>query len=438
VLTTRHWAWLAALLLGLFAVACAGYGIASKPTTARPTIPARATYVAQDGHVYVIPLGGGDARRISQVRGQVEGETAPGTEVQSARWPTWSPDGSRVAFLRMLVDSGDEMSLAQVWTVAADGSDLRKVWEATEQEPIYLAWAPNSTLLGLLVHTEDNLELIVVDTVGNDYPRSVARGNPLYFVWSPDSREILLHTGSPRSNSSQPDLALVRLGPPDESRSLGVAPGDFRAPAWSGDGRRVAFVAAGPDRSGAVAVGDPHGGDLRRLASVTTETALALSPDGTRLAWSSRSEENRLLYDGVEIVGTDGGNRVRVSTDPVVAFFWSPDGQQLAYITLDRTEQTFIWNVAGASGKNPHRLTTFTPTEEQIRMLAFFDQYAVSHGVWSPDSQSLVYAASPAGDRRGLPVSTPGYVVSVPADGSGTPHTVVSGNLVAMPVAPFR
>jgi TolB protein len=438
VLNVRRWAFAVLLVLGLSAAACMAVGTGTRAGQTRPALPARAAYVAPDGHVYVKPLGGGDARRVSQVVGQAPGETATGIEVLTSRWPTWSPDGSRVAFLRMLVDSGDVMALAQVWTVAADGSDLRKVWEATEQEPIYLAWAPNSSLLGLLVHTDDNLELIVVDTVGSEYPRSVARGNPLYFVWSPDSREILLHTGSPRGATSPPDLAMVRLGPPDESRSLGVTPGDFRAPAWSGDGSRVAFVAAGPDRNGTVAVGSPRGGDLTRLASVSAETALALSPDGTRLAWSSRSEENRLLYDGVEIVGTDGGNRTRVTTDPVVAFFWSPDGQSLAYITLDRAEQNFVWNVASAGGKNPRRLTTFVPTEEQIRLLAFFDQYAISHGLWSPDSQSLLYAASPSEERRGIPTGAHGSVFAIPVDGSAGAHVVVSGDLVSMPVAPAR
>src|SRR6185369_12592562 len=109
------------------------------------------------------------------------------------------------------------------------------------------------------------------------------------------------------------------------SRSLGVMPGDFRAPAWSLDGQRIAFVAAGPDRTGALAIGSPHGGDLARLASVNAETALALSPDGGRLAWGSRSDANRLFYDGVEVIKTDGNNRVRVTSDPVIAFFWSPD-----------------------------------------------------------------------------------------------------------------
>ncbi len=435
MLSLRRWVWTALLLLGLTGIACTGAGTVPRAGESRPTLPARAAYVAPDGHVYVVPLGGGDARRVSQVRGQVLEETAAGTEILTSRWPTWAPDGSRLAFLRLLVDSGDTLALAQLWIVGPDGSNLHKVWEATDQEPIYLAWAPNSALIALLVHTEDNLEVIVVDTSGADIPRSVARGNPLYFTWSPDSREILLNVGSSRSSSSQPALALVRLGPPDESRSLGVVPGDFRAPAWSLDGQRIAFVASGPDRTGTVAVGSPRGGDLTRLASVSAETALALSPDGARLAWGSRSDSNRLFYDGVEVIKTDGNDRARVTTDPVVAFFWSPDGRQLAYITLDRSEQTFVWYVADAAGKNPRRLTAFLPTEEQIRQLAFFDQYAISHGLWSPDGRSLVYAAGPADDRTGMNASMRGWVMTIPVDGSATAHVVVDGNFVSMPVA---
>jgi TolB protein len=358
----------------------------------------------------------------------------PGTEVLTSRWPTWAPDGSRLAFLRLLVDSGDTLTLAQIWIVGPDGADLQKVWEATDQEPIYLAWAPNSALIALLVHTEDNLEVIVVDTSGATMPRRVARGNPLYFVWSPDSREILLNAGSARSSISPTDLAIVRLGPPDESRSLGVVPGDFRAPAWSLDGERIAFVTSGPDRTGTVAVGSPSGGDLTKLASVTAETALALSPDGDRLAWGSRSDSNRLFYDGLDVIKTDGQDRVRVTNDPVVAFYWSPDGQHLAYITLDRNEQTFIWYVADAAGKSPRRLTAFLPTEEQIRQLAFFDQYAISHGLWSPDGHSLVYAAGPADDQAGLRPSSRGWVMTIPVDGSAAAHVVADGNFVSMPV----
>jgi TolB protein len=434
VLSIRRWVWTASLLLGLTAIACTGIGTARRAAESRPTPPAKAAYVAPDGHVYVVPLGGGDARRVSQIAGQVPDETSTGTEVLSSRWPTWAPDGSRLAFLRLLVDTGDTLSVAQLWIVAPDGSNLKKVWEATDQEPIYLAWAPNSSSIALLVNSGENLELVVVDTTGNDIPRSVARGNPLYFVWSPDSHEILLNVGSARSSTSQAALALVRLGPPDESRSIGVVPGEFRAPAWSSDGQRIAFVTSGPDRSGAIAVGNPHGGDLMRLATVTAETALALSPDGGRLAWGSRSDANGLFYDGIDVVKTDGNSRVRVTDDPVMAFYWSPDGQRLAYITLDRSDQQFVWYVADAAGKNARRLTSFLPTEEQIRQLAFFDQYAISHGLWAPDGRSLLYAAGPANDRPGMGLSDRGWVMTVPVDGSAAAHVVVDGNFVSMPV----
>ena len=431
----HRWVWIAILLVCLAGAACTGAGLDGRAGESRPSIPARAAYVAQDGHVYVVPLGGGDARRVSKIAGVVASETAPGTEVLTARWPAWSPDGSRLAFLRLLVDSGDTLSLAQVWTVAPDGSDLQKVWEAKDEEPIYLAWAPSSERLALLVHTEDNLEVVVVDVMGNEIPRSVARGNPLYFSWSPDSREILLNVGSARSSSAtQPTLAMVRLGPPDESRSLGVVPGEFRAPAWSVDGQHIAFVAAGPDRTNTLAVGSPRGGDLTRLASVTAETALALSADGSRVAWSSRSDTNRLFYDGLEVVKSDGSARNRVTADTVVAFFWSPDGQVLAYVTLDREDQSFAWNVADANGKNPRRLSTFLPTEDQIRELAFFDQYALSHGLWSPDGKSLVYAAGPPDDRAGISAPSRGWVLTVPIDGSASPRVVVDGSFVSMPV----
>ena len=226
---------------------------------------------------------------------------------------------------------------------------------------------------------------------------------------------------------------MVRLGPPDESRSLGVTPGDFRAPAGSetAHGSR-SWRPAGPQRDRrrgkpARRRPDPPGvgerGDGAGPLAVRHAPGLEQPP-----------EENRLLYDGVEIVGTDGGNRTRVTTDPFVAFFWSPDGQSLAYITLDRAEQNFVWNRRQRLARqNPRRLTTSFPTEEQIRLLAFLDEYAISHGLWSPDSQSLLYAASPSEERRGIPTGAHGSVFAIPVDGSAG-DVVVSGDLVSMPV----
>jgi TolB protein len=421
-----------ALLLACTVGAACGWIGTGRKADDRPPVPARVAYVADDGHVYVVPLAGGDAHRVSQIAGLVPGETATGHEVPT-RWPTWAPDASRLAFVRVLIGPGDMLIASQLWTVAHDGSDLRKVWEAPDQEPIYLAWSPNGVLIALLVQTEDDLELVIVDTSGVESPRRLAKGNPFYFTWSSDSRSLLLHVGDARSPTRH-ELTIARVGPPDEFRSLGVAPGDFRTPGWSADGGKVAFVEDGPDGVATISVVSPQGGDVARLATPPGQTAFALSVDGARLAWAGRSEADRVAYDGLEVVSTDGRRRTRVTNDLVVAFFWSPDDRRLAYITLDRGAQTFIWYVADADGNNSRRLSTFTPSLEQIRELAFFDQYAISHGLWSPDSSALVYAVGQPGDQRAVGALSPGTIQTVPADGSAGPRMVIGGSFVALPV----
>ena len=326
--------------------------------------------------------------------------------------------------------------MAQLWTVAHDGTDPRKVWEATDQEPIYLAWSPNAALIAMLVQGDDDLELVLIDTTGGQQPRTIAKGNPFYYTWSSDSRSLLLHVGDTTSNATaRPELGILRLGPPDEYRSLGIVPGNFRTPGWSADGRKIAFVANGPDGVPAVSLVSPEGGDITRVASAAGQIAFALTADGARLAWSSRTENDRLVYDGLEVVSTDGRRRARVTDESVVAFFWSPDAQRLAFVTLDRGSTTFAWNVADADGQNPKRLGTFTPTPDQLR----------TAGVLRPVrhlARALVAGRHRAGLRRrrvrairgsSAPAGR-GTVMTVPADGAERAKTLISGNFVALPV----
>jgi TolB protein len=421
------------LVLGLALGGCGLVGLGGKPAESRPPPPSRLAYTAEDGHVYVMPLAGGDARRVSQIAGQVPGETV-GREAPVPRWPTWSPDASRLAFTRILISSGEDLLASQLWTIGFDGSDLRKIWEAPDQEPIYFAWSPDGSLIAMLVQTDEDLDLVLVDASGSQPPRRVAQGNPFYFAWAPDSKALLLHIGSTAGGASQPELAVARLGPPDEVRSLGVAPGDFRTPGWTSDGRKLAFVASGPDGVSTISLVSPEGGDITRVATATGQTAFVLHPDGGRLAWSSRNEQGRQTYDGLEVVTSDGRKRTRVTNDQVLAFYWSPDGRQLAFVTLDEGSQAFAWQVADADGNNARRLSTFTPTALQFRVLAFFDQYAISHGTWAPDSSAVVYAIGLPGEQRGFGREGPGTIQAASTEPNTRPHTVIGGTSVALPV----
>lgn len=423
-----------AVLAGVLALAgCAAATGQSGAVPAQSAATAPLAYVAEDGHVYTIAPEGGDARRVDSV----PGEQPVAGEVRLSRWPTWTPDGSRLAFMRLNSGEGDAPATAAIWTVTSDGSDPRRIWESEDQAPIYMAWSPDGSTLALLAQRSDRFALLLIDPSGGRPARTGAEGAPLYFAWSPDAAEVALHVSGDHRSNPRAELGVLRPGPSEERHPLGAYPADFRAPGWSHDGVKVAFVAEAPDRGAVLTVTDPRGGGATRLASLGEETAFLWSPAENRLAFSRRGSEGP-FYRGLEIVRGDGGERTQVTQDPILAFAWSPDGTKLAFVGVDRQAQALAWFVSDPAGKNPKQVAQFLPSEDQLRLFGFFDQYAQSHSLWSPDSRFLIYAGSPPGSRGTPAESRRSQVFIVPADGSAEPKAVVDGKLAVWPVPPPR
>ena len=113
------------------------------------------------------------------------------------------------------------------------------------------------------------------------------------------------------------------------------------------------------------------------------------------------------------------------------------DGGQIAYLTLTRSTQgaapgpqtialqgdelRLRWNVADIATGQTRALTTFIPSDAFANLIPFFDQYARSLRVWSPDSRSLVYGVDEGPQSDGI------YVVDV-APGA-TLRRIASGAL---------
>ncbi len=433
----RSWQTLVFGLLVLASFGCGRGAIAPAPPA-----PSRLAYVGVDGQVYTLPLGGGDPRRVSAVPGE---PPVPAGQ-RFSRWPTWSPDGSRLAFMRFDVSQVVD-DKASIFVVGADGSGLTKVFESDEELPIYMAWAPDASSLTLLTQRGEELRLQLIDPTGGLPTREVVAGQPLYFAWSPDASSLLAHVNGDHRSTEHAMMALVRPGNAAEAaQQLSARPTDFRAPAWSADGARMAFVAQVPGGQAALAVQDTGALEPRRIVAVGAEPAFLWSPTADRLAFSSRVSEQLPLYAGIETVKADGSERQRVTDANVAAFFWSPDGKKVAYVGVEPNARALAWFVADPDGKNRREVASFVPSDEQFLMFRFFDQYAQSHGLWSPDGKYLVYAGSPAESARSKPApeaadSTAGQVgrdrsqVFVAAvDGSTAPRTLVDGSIALWPV----
>lgn len=126
------------------------------------------------GHamVVVVPAGGGEARTVVDV---------PGTPYTT---PAWSPDGERVAVISHRPDQGYSLGVA-VWTVDADGTDLRDV--ATVGGAHSLDWHADGVRVLVGTTGRNGAYLVDVDT-GDAREVDPSAGVP---VWSGDHGAVV-------------------------------------------------------------------------------------------------------------------------------------------------------------------------------------------------------------------------------------------------------
>jgi Tol biopolymer transport system component len=114
---------------------------------------------------------------------------------------------------------------------------------------------------------------------------------------------------------------------------------------WSPDGKMIAFGRR--DRNRGIWVVSADGSGLHRLTRREGDGGPAWSPDGRRIAFHGS--------DGIYVMGPDGGGRRRLLDDgygPV----WSPDSRQLAY--QDSSPASFgggVW-IMHADGSDRQRV----------------------------------------------------------------------------------
>ena len=303
--------------------------------------------------------------------------------------PIWSPDGSRISSTR------SEAGTFSIEIVGVEGGDRTRT--ATSSNSFYQYWSPDGSKLGSLSVTGPGVLGLDVFTIGDmDNPVRVGEGQPLYFSWSPDSSDAVAHIG---------DAPLEILFAEDSATDFG-APGDFSAPQWTEAG--IVHVTVASRRQQVVRT--RADAETEVVASVPNGAIFTASPDGQRIAVLPTARENVGMsviaqeipvLSGGRLVIVDGGDGTFVDTDAgiVVSFAWDPTGERLLVLEItDRDE--FRWRVweGGESRTYPE----FVPPPGFIRdVVPFFDQYAQSMTLWSPDGSAFAFAGA-VGEETGV------------------------------------
>jgi Tol biopolymer transport system component len=180
-------------------------------------------------------------------------------------------------------------------------------------------------------------------------------------AWSPDGRIAIVSNplfppppGTPYTNDSK---IYVMNADGSGQRRLTSDTGFEGNPAWSPDGRRIAF-ASGRDGSSGIYVINADGTEQRLLmpAAVTYPAQLAWSPNGEKIAFTIELPNAPIAQTRnleIYVVNADGSGQRRLTrstvrdNDPV----WSPDGRRIAF---ESNWQLWVMN---ADGSGKRRLT---------------------------------------------------------------------------------
>ena len=209
-------------------------------------------------------------------------------------------------------------------------------------------------------------------------------------AWSPDGRAIAFQTRQrPQGHTS------VNVINADGTGEREVARGG--RPTWSPNGREIAFV-SGRDGNYEIYVADADGGGQQNLTRHPAADQYPVwSPDGRKIAFVSnlKSRQGRAGFYGpclcyLYVVNADGSRLRRLIRQPVhdVSPVWSRDGRTIRFGPY----------LVNADGSGLRRLPRHIPVA----------------GAWSPDGRKIVFVA---GGRRAPPVANFDVYV-MDADGS--------------------
>jgi Tol biopolymer transport system component/imidazolonepropionase-like amidohydrolase len=324
------------------------------------------------GTLWTLPAGGGVAKPITDIS-------------MDARQPSWSPDGTRLAF------QAYRTTTWQIWTMKADGSELRAVTSGPydDREPV---WSPDGRQIAFSSDRSGSYDVWVLTLATGDVRQVTADpSNEFYPSWRGSDELVFVS-----DRRETPGVYVVPAAPRASrpARLVAAADGSVGAPAFAPDGSSVAFNVIAGARS-SLRVADSAKSD--RNVADADEDVFPFRPQwisANELLYTADGKIKRRTIGGAARVieftadvsftrspftpkrrafDAAGPQPVRGLAHPVV----SPDGTQVAFLALG---DLWIMPLAGPARRLTH------------------DAFLETDPAWSPDGSSLLFSS----DRDGF------------------------------------
>jgi Tol biopolymer transport system component len=345
--------------------------------------------------IYVIGSDGRGARRVSP--------PGPSERLPNDHDPVWSPDGTKIAYVTNRDGPSPDPS-TEIHMVSLDGrNDYRLTNDpAIDAHPAWNPAAPTpptplaaetpvkqTPRLAFVTDRDGNQEIYALNAETGESARLTDDpGADIEPAWSPDGKTIAFI----RRTGAGSQLMLMRADGSD-GRTLPGSPEDEGHPAWSPDGRRIAFAG---EAEGArdIYVMNADGSGLQHLtAGPEDDFDPAWSPDGFWIVFARDAAVGDQAAD-LYIVSSRGSQPFAFATTPANEHqpAWSPDGTGIAFVEdkygnddiVFRQTDEFTWGSARNGGG----------------LLLAFREYDEREPAWFPGgNHNFAYVV----DDRGLP-----------------------------------
>jgi Tol biopolymer transport system component len=278
------------------------------------------------------------------------------TDALHVIWPVWNPDRSQIAFLAP--DPDDPMGNVSLYRIGIDGSGLEKLVDGVSAHAPP-TWSPDGTRIAYTsfagydpIYETGSIGVRIFDLeagqesdiTGGEY---LLAFNP---AWSPDGTEIAFvvkHQGlGERPQHAPGDVMVTRLDSGEFEDITDGAVRDVWSVAWSPQGKDLLLYSLFGQTwyeppSTSIRLLDRASGEIDQIAGIDVQpTAPVWSPDGTRFAFTAQ-EETIVLADA------DGTLETLDAEEPLSGeITWSPDGKALLLAPWDADSTTTLLDLS--------------------------------------------------------------------------------------------
>jgi dipeptidyl aminopeptidase/acylaminoacyl peptidase len=343
--------------------------------------------------------------------------------ITSVTDPQLSPDGARVAYVQTVIDAEQDEYRSTIWMASSEGGEPVQFTRGAKRDTAP-RWSPDGRLLAFLSDRDDERpQLYVMPASGGEARKLTSLdGGASPAVWSPDGTCIVMAPQMPVETPPKDKQERDRWK--QRPREIGVWP-------YKADG--MGFILQ--NRSHLLAVSLADGEPAPLTEGDANDRAPAWSPDGRTIAFTRtrNADEPEPELSDVWLVDPNGANprRHTFTAGGANAPSWSPDGRTIAFFAPDEPGEPHprVW-IVPASGGDARALTS-----DYDRAAVLAPPPAPTPGpVWSPDGTTLTFSVADRGNVHLVRVAVRDGAISPVLTGErwvSSPHAAPSAGRIA-------